>query len=155
MNKLLTIFTFLTISSSFPLRKLESSSSPVYTNHVILFSHMDLGWIYTIDQYYKGTNSAAGGCVSCIFRNVLNSLNKESATKEGRTYLIAEVGFFEMWWTKSSEDDQKSFKKILAEGKVEFVNGGWSSNDEACAYYEDIVDNFIVGLRWLKQNLQV
>ena len=30
------------------------------------------------------------------------------------------------------------------------MNGGISSNDEACTYYEDIIDNFTFGHHYLK-----
>lgn len=29
---------------------------------------------------------------------------------------------------------------MYKEGRIEFINGGWSSNDEACNDYESIID---------------
>eukprot|EP00330_Aristerostoma_sp_ATCC50986_P006601 CAMPEP_0114576940 /NCGR_PEP_ID=MMETSP0125-20121206/1664_1 /TAXON_ID=485358 ORGANISM="Aristerostoma sp., Strain ATCC 50986" /NCGR_SAMPLE_ID=MMETSP0125 /ASSEMBLY_ACC=CAM_ASM_000245 /LENGTH=60 /DNA_ID=CAMNT_0001765881 /DNA_START=244 /DNA_END=426 /DNA_ORIENTATION=- len=60
-----------------------------------------------------------------------------------------------MWWNEIDETNRTALKTAIEKGNIEFVNGGWTANDEACAYYEDIADNFIVGLRWLKENLGI
>lgn len=38
---------------------------------------------------------------------------------------------------------------MVSEGRLEFVNAGWSMNDEACPYYTDIIDNMRAGHDWL------
>jgi hypothetical protein len=35
------------------------------------------------------------------------------------------------------------------------VNGGWSSSDEACTYYDDIIENFVIGHRFLAETFGV
>jgi len=107
---------------------------------------MDEGWLYTYEQYYKGTNSDDGGCVKCIFDNVYGSLLKNS----DRKYQISEVSFFKRWWSEQSEERKANFLMFLEQKQVEFINGGWSNNDEACPYYEDIIENYIFGHRWLQ-----
>ena len=32
------------------------------------------------------------------------------------------------------------FIRLVREGRVEIVNGGLSANDEACTYYEAVID---------------
>ena len=39
---------------------------------------------------------------------------------------------------------------LVKEGRFEFLNGGWSSNDEACPTFEDIIDNIMIGHAFLK-----
>jgi len=36
-------------------------------------------------------------------------------------------------------------KGLVDEGRLEFVGGGWSMNDEAATHYEDIINNLFFG----------
>ena len=130
---------------------LSSDSNDPLKVHVLLHSHMDAGWIYTFEEYYRGTNTDYGGCVSCILNNVYGSLQKNT----DRKYQIAEVSFFNRWWSEQTDDVKAGIRTLIQQGQIEFVNGGWVTNDEACAYYEDIVDQFITGHRWLMNTLNV
>ena len=40
-------------------------------------------------------------------------------------------------------------KELVKNGQLEIVNGGWSMNDEACPNYQDIIDNFAIGHRFV------
>ncbi len=37
----------------------------------------------------------------------------------------------------------------MHEGRLEFINGGWVSHDEACPTYEEIILNMILGHSFL------
>jgi len=139
-----TIFLFQTLCILFSLLHFIRANEPIKL-HIFLHSHLDEGWIYTYDQYYKGTSSDDGGCVKCIFDNVYGSLLKNP----DRKYQLSETSFFKRWWSEQSEDRKANWRKFIDQKQVEFINGGWSANDEACTYYEDIVENFIFGHRWL------
>ena len=41
---------------------------------------------------------------------------------------------------------------MVKKGQIEFVNGGVSTNDEGCVYYEDFIDNMTWGHQWIKDN---
>ena len=47
---------------------------------------------------------------------------------------------------------QDSFKKLLDNGQVEIVNGGWSEHDDGLSYYSDIITNLQYGHEFLKQH---
>ena len=39
-------------------------------------------------------------------------------------------------------------RKLVDEGRLEFIGGGWSMNDEAAAHYTAVIDNMAFGLRF-------
>jgi hypothetical protein len=53
--------------------------------------------------------------------------------------------FFSMWWSEQTEDLKADVRGLVNEGRLEFVNAGWSMNDEACPHYEDIILNMMYG----------
>lgn len=116
--------------------------------HIVVSSHMDPGWTYTFEELYQGVEHQGGSSVKSILNNVFDALSKDPKRK----YSMAEVSYFERWWRDQSEDRRNTFRDFVKNKQWEFMNGGWTANDEACAYYEDIMDNFIVGQRWLKDN---
>ncbi len=42
---------------------------------------------------------------------------------------------------------QLQVKEVVRRGKLEFILGGWSMNDEAAAHYNAIVDQMTWGLK--------
>lgn len=59
--------------------------------------------------------------------------------------IYAESRFF----SKLYEQDDIKVKMLMNEGRLLFVGGGWSINDEGVAHYQSIVDQFSWGLRFL------
>jgi len=44
---------------------------------------------------------------------------------------------------------------LVAQGRLEFLLGGWVANDEACPLYEELVTNVMVGHEFLKKELKI
>lgn len=38
------------------------------------------------------------------------------------------------------QDVKMAFQLLVKQGRIEIVNGGLSANDEACSYYEGIIE---------------
>lgn len=43
-------------------------------------------------------------------------------------------------------------KKLVDNGQLELLNGGWSMHDEACPTYEDMIDNMMMGHDFILKN---
>lgn len=44
---------------------------------------------------------------------------------------------------------------LVQEGRLEFIGGAWSMNDEATTHYQSIIDQFTWGLRYLHNINQI
>uniref|UniRef100_A0A2K6VX37 Alpha-mannosidase n=1 Tax=Onchocerca volvulus TaxID=6282 RepID=A0A2K6VX37_ONCVO len=114
--------------------------------HLICHSHDDVGWIKTIDQYYYGSQKKKTTTgVQYILNTVMDELEKD----ESRRFSWCETSF--LWYWLSNHKQRKRMQKLVQKGQIEFVGGGWVQNDEAVAYYVDIIDQMTLGLRTLKK----
>ena len=68
------------------------------TVHLIAHSHLRLGWLKTIDEYYVGfkTDDVLQPSVKTIFNGVLNELKKD----KNRKFTINKIKFFKMWYER-------------------------------------------------------
>ncbi len=99
---------------------------------------MEAGWKETADEYY---NLFA----KTIFTDAYNYLN----ANPGKTFTQAEIWFFQKWWAEQDVSTQLKVKKLIQDGRFEFVNGGWVESDEATTTYEQLIENFSLGQKWL------
>ncbi|KAJ9591913.1 hypothetical protein L9F63_001515, partial [Diploptera punctata] len=114
--------------------------------HLVAHSHDDVGWLKTVDQYYYGSNNfvqEAG--IQYIFDTVLDALEHHP----DRKFIYVETAFFWKWWLEQEESTQLRVKDLVNQGRIEFIGGAWSMNDEASAHYYSIIDGFAWGLRKL------
>jgi lysosomal alpha-mannosidase len=72
-----------------------------------------------------------------------------------KKFTYAEMAFFMRWWREQDNQMKYEVKKLVSEGRLEFVNGGWSMNDEATTHYEDIITNMQKGHRFLLEEFAV
>ena len=64
-------------------------------------------------------------------------------------FIQVETGFFWKWWRNQNSYIQGIVKNLVDEGRLEFVGGGWSMNDEATTHYSAIIDNMSFGFKTL------
>ncbi|CDW82474.1 glycosyl hydrolases family 38 protein [Stylonychia lemnae] len=114
------------------------------TIHMIPHSHQDPGWLKTPQEYYQ--NSVAP---------ILSSVMQHLKEKENRTFIYAEMYFFEQWWKTQNNQTQQDVQNYIKEGKLEFVNGGWVASDEACPLYFDLLENIKKGHDFLNSTFGV
>ncbi|XP_053692769.1 lysosomal alpha-mannosidase-like [Sabethes cyaneus] len=114
--------------------------------HLVPHSHDDVGWLKTVDQYYYGskTNHQRAG-VQYILDSVVDALlhNPE------RKFIYVESAFFFKWWDEQTASRQAEVRDLIEQGRLSFVGGAWSMNDEAAAHYQSLIDQFSWGLRLL------
>lgn len=109
--------------------------------HFIPHTHDDLGWNWTIEEYYNKW-------VRYIFTTTLNSLERSKSRK----FVYSEIGFLKIFLEENHKEKKIQRIKNLIENKQwEFVNGGISQSDSACPYYEDIISNYQYGLWYIKR----
>ncbi|XP_037957691.1 lysosomal alpha-mannosidase isoform X2 [Teleopsis dalmanni] len=114
--------------------------------HLVPHTHDDVGWLKTVDQYYYGSETLiqkAG--VQYIIDSVVEQLLKDP----NKRFIYVESAFFFKWWSEQTPEMQEEVKMLVDEGRLEFIGGAWSMNDEATTHYQSIIDQFTWGLRRL------
>ena len=129
------IFLFI----KFLIIKGKYRTTNVFNIHIIPHSHMDPGWVYTADKYYKLN-------ISLSFNNILKYLTPEN----NRTFVICEMIYFIRWYnTELNEDSKNKIKNLINQKRIEFVLGGYIMNDQATPLYQDIMEQLRYGLQFL------
>ncbi|CAJ0584084.1 unnamed protein product, partial [Mesorhabditis spiculigera] len=92
----------------------------------------------TVDQYYDRE-------VQKIYDTVITEVEKDKSRK----FSFAETGFL-MRWVEHNQTTVSRLQKLVQNGQIELIGGGWVQNDEAAAHYVDIIDQMTLGLEHLK-----
>jgi alpha-mannosidase len=131
-----------------PSQNLTNETSPskpvkkVMTVHVVPHSHDDVGWLKTVDQYFDGSaKNVQFTNVNIELTTVIDALLDNPARK----FTEVEMKFFKMWWDKQSDAKKDQVRGLVANGQLELVSAGWSMHDEACAIYDDMINNMMIG----------
>ncbi len=67
-------------------------------------------------------------------------------------FIQVETAFFWLWWHQQTKKKQDTVRMLVDAGRLEFIGGGWSMNDEAAAHYSAIIDNMALGFQELKRH---
>ncbi|XP_034247480.1 lysosomal alpha-mannosidase-like isoform X3 [Thrips palmi] len=124
-------------------------AKPGFLNvHLVPHTHDDVGWLKTVDQYYYGSRSMTQKAgVQYIIDSVVNELLHDP----NKRFIYVETAFFWKWWKNQHDTRRHQVKKLVESGRLEFIGGAWSMNDEAVTNYMSIIDQFTWGLRKLNE----
>lgn len=109
--------------------------------HLVPHTHDDTGWQVTVDQYF--------------FRNVyyiIDTVVSRLTEDPNRKFIYVEVGFFARWWDEQPERKKEMTRRVVANGQLEFINGGWCMHDEASPDYIAMIDQTTRGHQFLMKN---
>ena len=122
--------------------------------HIVPHSHNDLGWLKTVDEYYTGRGIGSlytDGNVKKELTSIIESLSKNV----DRKFTWANIKYFSMWWSEQSEEMKELTRMLVQRKQLEFVGGGWSMHDEACPTFDIMIDNMMIGHKFLMDEFGV
>ena len=143
------IFHLSILVNAYKLFSAEARQNIKVQIHLVPHTHDDVGWLKTVDEYYYGANNSiqhAG--VQYILDSVIPAL----AGDPNKKFIYVEIAFFERWWNEQSPRMKTVVKKLVKEGRLEFINGGWCMNDEGSTHYNAIIDQMTHGLKFIEDN---
>ncbi|XP_059645198.1 alpha-mannosidase 2 [Cornus florida] len=111
---------------------------------VVPHSHNDPGWKSTVEEYYDRQS-----------RHILNTIVETLSKDARRKFIWEEMSYLERWWRDAPESKRGSFIKLVKNGQLEIVGGGWVMNDEANSHYFAIIEQMIEGNMWLNDTIGV
>uniref|UniRef100_A0A8C7RHM8 Mannosidase alpha class 2B member 2 n=1 Tax=Oncorhynchus mykiss TaxID=8022 RepID=A0A8C7RHM8_ONCMY len=101
-------------------------NGPIQT-FVIPHSHMDVGWVYTIQE-----------SMHAYAANVYSSVTEALTQNKQRKFIAVEQEFFRLWWDSVATDKhKKQVRQLLKESRLEFIIGGQVMHDEAVTDLDD------------------
>lgn len=109
--------------------------------HIVPHSHDDTGWQVTVDQYFFEQ-------VYYVCDTIVTALEKDP----NRRFMFVEIAFFARWWEEQPDSRRNVTRRLVEEGRLEFINGGWCMFDEASPHFVEMVDQTTRGHQWLKKN---
>ena len=78
---------------------------------------------------------------------ILDSVVQALLSDPSKRFIYVESAFFWRWWEEQDGAMKSAVRGLVSEGRLEFIGGGWSMNDEAAAHYNAIIDNMALGLQ--------
>ncbi|KAM3188787.1 hypothetical protein ACQJBY_067635 [Aegilops geniculata] len=107
-------------------------------------SHNDPGWIHTVEEYYDRQS-----------RHILDTIIESLSKDPRRKFIWEEMSYLERWWRDAPRKKQEEFAKLVHNGQLEIVSGGWVMNDEANSHYFAIIEQMMEGNMWLNDTIGV
>ena len=114
--------------------------------HLVPHSHDDVGWLKTVDQYYYGSRR---DITPVGVQYILDSVVPELMKDPKKRFIYVEMAFFQRWWREQHDIMRHHVRRLVENGQLEFILGGWCMNDEAAAHYNAIIDQMTWGLKFI------
>uniref|UniRef100_A0A665WKS1 Alpha-mannosidase n=1 Tax=Echeneis naucrates TaxID=173247 RepID=A0A665WKS1_ECHNA len=123
----------------------KGSENELIQTFVIPHSHMDVGWVYTIQE-----------SMHAYAANVYSSVTEELSKVKGRRFIAVEQEFFRLWWdTVATSTHKRQVRQLVKEGRLEFIIGGQVMHDEAVTDLEDEILQMTEGHGFLYETFGV
>ncbi|XP_059099516.1 lysosomal alpha-mannosidase-like [Tigriopus californicus] len=110
--------------------------------HLVAHSHDDVGWLKTLDEYFYGEKN---NIQLADVQNIIDTVVQALAVNPERRFIQVETAFFWQWWNLQNDTTKTLAHQLVDEGRLEFIGGGWSMNDEAATHYSSIISNMAAG----------
>lgn len=111
---------------------------------IVPHSHQDPGWLFTFEYYFE------------TYSNKIINLMVEQLTKnQAWRFVWSEVCWLDKWWEKASQSQKDSFIRLVRNGQLEIVSGGWVMPDEAVVHYSAMLNQLIDGHQWLMTHVGI
>ncbi|KAL4238395.1 hypothetical protein ACF0H5_003104 [Mactra antiquata] len=140
--------TYLNGLYTIPHAQLEdaaySKNLPRLNVIILPFTHVDPGWLSTVDEYYMRQ-----------VKIILDSMVRKLHLYPDMTFIWAEIVFLSKWWNLQTEIIKQQVQDLVKSGRLEIVSGGWVMPDEASTHYVSVIDQLIEGHQWVIENLGV
>ena len=122
--------------------------STALTVHLVPHTHDDVGWLKTVDQYYVGLHE---DIQDAAVQHVITSAVAALKRVPERKFIYVEQAFFQRWWRQQNDAMKADVHKLVSNGQLEFINGGWCMHDEAAAHYIDMIDQTTLGHLFIRE----
>ncbi|CAL0321770.1 unnamed protein product [Lupinus luteus] len=109
---------------------------------VVPHSHNDPGWKLTVEEYYDRQS-----------RHILDTIVQTLQKDPRRKFIWEEMSYLERWWRDAPDEMKESLIRLVKNGQLEIVGGGWVMNDEANSHYFAIIEQMAEGNMWLNDTI--
>ncbi len=65
--------------------------------HIVPHSHWDLGWLFTIEEYFKGVSYEKTNLEIASVERIISSVLEELGKNPERKFILSEIGFIKPW----------------------------------------------------------
>ncbi|XP_033119415.1 epididymis-specific alpha-mannosidase-like isoform X2 [Anneissia japonica] len=112
---------------------------------VIPHSHMDVGWVYTVEASMR---AYAANVYTTVVENLVSHPEKR--------FIAVEQEFFRLWWNNVANNTQKdNVHDLIEKGQMEFIIGGQVMNDEAVTEYSANIQQLTEGHAFIYETFGV
>ena len=84
--------------------------APPLDVHIISHTHDDTGYLSTVDEYYESN-----------VRSILTTVTEELQKNPARRFTYVEIAFFAKWWDEQNNSTKAAFRRLVAEGQLDFT----------------------------------
>ncbi|KAG5682695.1 hypothetical protein PVAND_012030 [Polypedilum vanderplanki] len=119
-------------------------SRPPLKVFILPHSHNDPGWLKTFRGYFDEQTKI-----------IINTIVRKLSEYKEMTFVWTEISFLDLWWQSATIEQKESFKKLVNDGRLEIMTGGYVMTDEANVHLYAMLDQLIEGHQWVKSYLNI